>query len=57
MITCFANHSSRQKINNKSNRLGCKIWILAEAYGYVVQLESYQGVKKGKKVVSSTKRG
>ena len=50
MITCFANHSSRQLINNKSNRVRCKIWVLAEAYGYVVQFKPYQGVKKGKRL-------
>ena len=25
MITYFANHSSRQRMNNKPNRVGCKI--------------------------------
>ena len=49
MITYFANDSSRQRIYNKPNRVGCKIWLLAEAYGYVVQFEPYQGVKKEKR--------
>ena len=48
MSTYFANHSSGQRLNNKPNRLGCKISVLAEAYGYTVQFEPYQGVKKGK---------
>ena len=55
MITYFTKHSSRQQINNKTNRVECKIWVLAKTYGYVVQFEPYQGVKKGKKVASSTK--
>ena len=44
-------------MHNKLNRVGCKIWVLAEAYGYVVQFEPYQSVKKGKQVASSTKWG
>ena len=48
MITYFANHSSRQRLNNKRNRVGCKIWTLAEGCGYKVQFKSYQGVKKEK---------
>ena len=48
MITYFANHSSRQRMNNKPHRMGCKIWVLAEAYSCVVQFEPYQSVKKGK---------
>ena len=35
----------------------CKTWVLADAYGHVVQFEPYQGVKKGKKVASCTKWG
>ena len=35
-------------MNNKPSRVGCKIWVLAEAYGYVVQFERYQSVNKGK---------
>ena len=35
--------------------MGYRIWVLAEVYGYVVQFEPYQGVKKGKQVSSSTK--
>ena len=48
MIIYFANYSSRQQMNNKPSRVGCKIWVLAEAYGYVVQFERYQSVNKGK---------
>ena len=48
VISNFANHGSRQWINNKSGPMGCNIWGLAEAYGYLVQFEPYQGVKKGK---------
>ena len=33
------------------------IGVLAEAYGYVVQFEPYQGVKKEKQFASSTKGG
>ena len=44
-------------MNNKPSRVGCKIWVLAEVYGYVVQFERYQSAKKGKEVASSTKWG
>ena len=47
MITYFANHSSKKRLNNKPNRLGCKIWVLAEACSCVVQFKSYQDVKFG----------
>ena len=47
-------HDSRQRINNKQIRLGYNIWILAEAYGYVVQCEPNEGLKKGKQVPSTT---
>ena len=33
------------------------MWGLAELYGYVVQFEPYQGVKRRKLVASSTKWG
>ena len=58
MIPCYGTHGSRQRINNKSIQDDYKIWVLvAEAYGYVIQFEPYQGVKKGKQVASSTKWG
>ena len=37
--------------------MGRNIWVFAEAYCYLDQFESYQGIKKGKKVASSTKWG
>ena len=46
---------AEQLINNKPNQLGDNIWVLEEAYGYAVQLEPYQGVKKGKQVAPSAK--
>ena len=48
MIFNFTNHGSRQRVNNKPGPMGCNIWGLAEAYGYLVQFKPYQGVKKGK---------
>ena len=57
MIPCYGTHSSNQRIN-KPIQEECKIWILvAEAYGYVVQLRKHQGAKKGKQFASSTKCG
>ena len=56
-IPYYPNHGSRQRIKSKSIRIGYNIWVLAEAYGYVVQFEPYQGVKKGKQFASSTKWG
>ena len=44
-------------INKQQARVGYNIWVLAEAYDYVVQFVPYQGVKKGKQVASSTKWG
>ena len=48
MISYFANHGTRQRINNKPIGVRHSILVLAEAYGYVVQSEPYQGVKKRK---------
>ena len=39
------------------NEVGYKMWDFAEPYGYVVQFEPYQGVKRRKLVASSTKWG
>ena len=58
MIPCYGTHGSRQRINNKSIQEEYEIWVLvAEGYGYVVQLRPYQGTKKGKQIASSTKWG
>ena len=56
MILCYETHGSRQRINNKSIQEKYKTWVVvAEAYGYEVQLRLYQSAKEGKQVVSSTK--
>ena len=39
------------------NEMGYKIWVLAEPYGYLVQFEIYQDIKRRKLVASSTKWG
>ena len=57
MISYFANHGSRHRINNKPIQVRHNIWVLAQAYGQVVQFEPDQGVKKGKQVASTTKWG
>ena len=57
MILYYETHSSSQRINNKPIRVGHNIWFFAEKYGYVVQLEPHQCVKKGKQAVSSFKWG
>ena len=57
MILYYETHSSSQRINNKPIRVGHNIWFFAETYGYVVQLEPHQCVKKGKQAVSSFKWG
>ena len=54
----LANSWQQQKTNNKLIRVEYNIWGLAEAYDYVLsvfQFDPYQGVQKGKQVVSSTK--
>ena len=57
MIPCYRTHGSRQRIN-KPIQEEYKTWgLVVEAYGYVVQFRPYQGAKKGKQVVSSTKWG
>ena len=56
MIPCHGTHGSRHQINNKSIQEEYKIWVLvAEAYGYVVQLRLYKGAKKGKQVALSAR--
>ena len=42
-------------MNSKRIRVLYKIWVVAEAYGYVIQFELYQGVQKGKQIGSCTK--
>jgi len=53
MVPYFGTHGSRQRINNKPVRVGYKIWVMAEQYGYVVQFDPYQGAKSGRKQVAS----
>ena len=36
MISYYANHDSRQRINSKPIRVEYNIWVFAEAYGCVV---------------------
>ena len=55
MISYYANHRSRQRINNKPIWAGYNIWVLAEAHGYIVQIVPYEGEKKRKHIASSTK--
>ena len=52
MIPSFGTHDSKQRINNKPIRVGYMFWVLAEANGYVIQFEPYQGAKVGKPVAS-----
>ena len=42
-------------MNSKRIRVLYNIWVFAEAYGYVIQFEPYQGVQKGKQVALCTK--
>ena len=35
MILYYGTHGSKQRINNKSIRVGYNIWILVQAYGYL----------------------
>ena len=48
MIPYYGIHGTRQQINKKPILARYNIWVLAEAYGYVVQFKPHQGVKKGK---------
>ena len=50
MISFSGTRGSRQRINDKPVRMGYNIWLLAEAYGYVVQFEPCEDAKKGKQV-------
>ena len=56
MIPYYGTHNGRKRINNKPVQVGYKIWVVVEAYGYVVHFEPYQGVKKRKEVASCTER-
>ena len=51
MISYYLNHDSRQRISNTPVVMSYNIGFLAEAYGYVVQFEPYQGVKKEKRLL------
>ena len=57
MIPYFGTHGSRQRINNKLIRVAYKFWVLAEAYGYVIQFEPYLGAQAGKQITSQTRWG
>ena len=55
MIPCYGTHGNRQQIN-KAIQEEYKICLLAvKRYGYEVQFRPYQGAKKRKQFVSSTK--
>ena len=53
----LANSWQQQVMNNKPIWVGYNIWVLAEAYVYVVQFEPYQSVQKGKQVASTSNWG
>ena len=55
MIPYYGTHSTGQQTTEKLIQVPCKIGVLAEAYGYVVQYEPYQCAKKGKEVAFLTK--
>ena len=57
MISYYVNHDRLQRINNKPVGMSYNIGVFGKAYGYVVQFEPYQGVKKEKQVASSSKGG
>ena len=57
MIPYYGSHGSKQRINNKPIRVGYKVWVLAEAYGYVIQFEPYQGAKTGRHISTTTTWG
>ena len=48
MVPYFGNHGAKQRIQNKSVRVGYKMWVLAERSGYIVYFDPYQGAKNGK---------
>ena len=54
-VPFFETHGRRQRINNKPIHVGCKIWVLAEQYGYVIQFDSCHGAKSGKQIASKTR--
>ena len=58
MIPYYGQHSSKQRIVGKPVRMGCKMWVLAQSNGYVLQFDPYQKAK-GKIPVrrSATSRG
>ena len=47
MIPYYGGNCSKQRIQNKPVRVGYKMWVLAESFGYVVQFDPYQGAKLG----------
>ena len=57
MVPYFGTHGSRQRINNKPIHVGYKVWLLAEAYGYAIQVQPYQGAKNCKRIATSTSWG
>ena len=57
MISYFGTHGSRPRINNKPICVGYKFWVLAEAYGYVIQFEPYQNAKVDRQIASQTRWG
>ena len=42
----LANSWQQQTLNSKSIRVGYKIWVLAEAYGYVVHMNHIKVYRK-----------
>ena len=53
MVPYYGRNSSKQRIQNKPVRVGYKMWVMAEAFGYVLDFDVYQGAKGGKTSKSS----
>ena len=42
----YGGNCSKQHTKNKPVRVGYKMWVLAESFGYIVQFDPYQGTKQ-----------
>ena len=55
MLPYYGRNNRKQLIANKPVRMGYKKLVQAEASGYVIQFDPYQGARNGRKQVASEK--
>ena len=55
VVPYYVQNNSKQRMQSKPVRSGCKMWVLAEPLGYAVNFDPYQDAKNGVSTQASEK--